>query len=520
MPTITKNIVAAGNNGFWDSIGSYSSDFCQFGMASGINNHAFLKFTGINIPRGSTITSVNLSLKAGNGFGTTCNARIKVAHHTSVIPTGTPSQLETARTSYTTPSSVIWNSVPIVTSPSSYTTPDLVVPVQEAINHSYWDVGDELLILILDNGSANPGYRIFNDYLDDHSNATLEINYEATYIEDVEGGVVSGGDAANLTTYPAEAVTGGVVVGGDAFNFHYDADNGGIEAGAELAGEVAEALKYTNTFEGDILIGGDPATLTTYPAESVSGGAVLAGDAGGFSYGTVDVTGGVKAGGDGNPIATIKGTGGVVIAGEGLIAFYDANSISCGVSRGVISFGVHERRFASAPLSFGVYEGLSTPVELGVNDGTPEPPVNPIGAYLGGGMVLISWDVSPSEFVSYYQIWVSDEVDGTYGNFGNDKFPADQTKTRNQGIIQNIPPVGGYVYAKIRAISFSNKASDWVQVSLGVLSKPRTLMRCTAPTNSNIPAGARFAVRHASGRLIGFQAVDDVDIPELIVEES
>lgn len=511
MPSIVKNITSGGNNGFWDSIGSYSSDFCQFGQASGINNHAFLKFTGINIPRGSTITSVSLSLKAGNGFGETCNARIKACHHTSSIPVSTPSQLETARTTYATAASVAWNAVPIVTSPSSYSTPDIVSLVQEVINHSYWDVGDEILILILDNGSGNPAYRIFNDYLDDHSNATLTINYEATYIEDVEGGIVLGGDAANVTTYPPEPVTGGIEFGGDAFWFHYDANNGGVSGGVELAGEVTEAWKFTNTFEGDFLIGGDPAVTCIYPAETVTGGLAFGGDAGQIDYGSVDVYGSILFGGDGNPIATLMGDAGLVFSGEATISFYDANSISCGVSRGVLTFGVRERRFFSAPLSFGVYQSLTTPVNFGTNDGTPEPPVNPIGAYLGGGTVLVSWNTSPSEFVTQYQVWVSDAVDGSYGNFGNDKFPADQTKTRNQGLIQNIPPVGGYVYAQIRAVSVTGKVSNWVQVELGILSKPQTVMRCTAPTNSDIPAGSRFAVRQG-GRLIGFQAADDISI--------
>lgn len=514
MPTIVKNISTGGNNGFWDSIGSFSSDFCQFGQASSINNHAFLKFTGIDIPRGSVITSVSLSLKAGSGFGTTCNARIKACHHTSTIPLGSVSNLEFARLNYATVASVSWNSVPIVTSPSSYSTPDLIALIQEVVNHAYWDVGDEVLILILDNGSSNPGYRIFNDYLDDHTNATLTINYEATYIEDVEGGIEFGGDPDTSTEY-TESVSGGIEFGGDAFWFHYDANNGGVSGGIEAGGEVTEEWLFTNTFEGDFLIGGDPEVGAIYPEEPVSGGILFDGDAGQIDYGSVDVYGSILFAGDGDPIATLMGDAGLVFSGEAAISFYDANSISCGVSRGVLTFGVHERRFFSAPLSFGVYQSLSTPVNLGASDSIPEPPVNPIGAYLGGGTVLISWEVSPSEFVTQYQIWVSDAIDGVYGNFGNDKFPADQSKSKNQGLIQNIPPTGGYVYAQIRAVSVSGKVSDWVQVSLGVLSKPQTVMQCTAPTNSDIPAGSRFAVRQG-GRLIGFQSVNDISI----VDES
>lgn len=511
MPTIVKNISTGANNGFWDSIGSFSADFCQFGMASSINNNAFLKFVGINIPRGSTITSVSLALKAGTGVGVSCNARIKACHHTSVIPLGSAANLEFARNNYATAAAVAWNAVPIVTSPSSYSTPDLVSLLQEVINHAYWDVGDEILIIILDNGSGNPGYRVFNDWNDDHSNATLTINYEATYIEEVSGGIAFGGDPTTATKY-TEPVSGGAVFGGDAFWYHFDANNGGVSGGIEFAGEVTEEWLFTNTFEGDFLIGGDPAVTAIYPAETVSGGIVFAGEAGQIGYGPVVVDGGLEFGGDGDPVATIMGNGGLVFNGDASISFYDSNSIECGVSRGVLSFGVREKRFTSAPLIFGTYEGLTTKLTAGISDDTPEPPVLPIGAYLGGGSVLISWGVSPSSFVSYYQIWVSDELAGTYGNFGNDKFPADQTKSRNQGIIQNIPPVGGYMYAKIRAVSFSNKVSDWVQVSLGVLSKPQTVMQCVAPTNSDIPSGSRFAIRHSSGRLIGFQAVEDVVI--------
>lgn len=513
MPTITKNISTGANNGFWDSIGTYNIDNCQFGMASGINNNAFLRFTGINIPRGSTITSVSLTLHAAGGFGDTCNARIKACHHSSTITLGSAANAEFARTNYATAASVSWNAIGLVSSPSNYNTPDLVSLVQEVVNHSYWDVGDEILILILDNGSSNPAYRIFKDYLDDHTNATLAINYEATYIEDVEGGIEFGGDVPGVTTYPEEVVTGGAEFGGDAFHYHYDANNGGVSGGIELAGQSEASWKFTNTFEGDFLLGGEVSGTTDYPPEAVSGGIAFGGDAGQISLGPEVVSGGVRFGGDGNPIATVMGNAGLVLGGEAGIFFYDANSISCGVSRGVVRFGVHERRFVSAPLEFGIYEGTSAPLNLGVSDGTPEPPVNPLGAYLGGGSVLISWDVSPSEFVSHYQIWVSDELDGNYGNFGNDKFPADQTKTRNQGLIQNIPPIGGYMYARIRAVSFSNKVSSWVQVELGVLSKPRTVMNCTAPTNSNIPAGSRFTVRH-SGRLIGFSAVDDIEITD------
>lgn len=135
----------------------------------------------------------------------------------------------------------------------------------------------------------------------------------------------------------------------------------------------------------------------------------------------------------------------------------------------------------------------------------PSPPITPLAVMLGNGVLCIHWQPPTAGTVLNYEVQLAMAIDGPYAPFNQQYFYI------NTALISGLPMCSLNVYAQVRANFTDNTSSDWVQAKLGVVQRPTIQMACQSIRGSKIPAGSVFTVPHASDRLVGFAAVDDVN---------
>ena len=117
--------------------------------------------------------------------------------------------------------------------------------------------------------------------------------------------------------------------------------------------------------------------------------------------------------------------------------------------------------------------------------------------------MLVSFD-PPAGDVDYYEIYGSDELNGTYVKYMTGHFIVPR------GVLYNVP-VSGEVYMRVRAVN-EDGVGPFTQLYNGIISKPTTLMNVTAIYGSQIPEDSIFAVPDNAGRIIAYKASQDIEI--------
>jgi hypothetical protein len=134
------------------------------------NQTVGLRFTGVTIPRGSTIVSAYIQFEADEATSVATNLTL-YGEYTDDAPTFSRSIGDiSSRT--TTSASVIWSDVPswltIGEADSNQQTPGITNIIQEIVNHSDWMSGNSLVIVI-----TGTGERVAESYNGDSNGAPL-----------------------------------------------------------------------------------------------------------------------------------------------------------------------------------------------------------------------------------------------------------------------------------------------------------------------------------------------------------
>lgn len=188
MSIFTKNI-ATGTDDGWNRTGSTtydSNDAYQFiGNDGTYNYNNGYRFTNITIPSGATINSAKLTLYNYTNLartGTTCKVKIYgvdvddfggFSSGATTVPSGVTRT--TAETSWTLDG---WGTGTIDV---GYDTPDIAAQIQEIIDRAGWASGNDIGVVLINDGSSSSAYRQANEYDHDTTYCTLlTIDYTAT----------------------------------------------------------------------------------------------------------------------------------------------------------------------------------------------------------------------------------------------------------------------------------------------------------------------------------------------------
>ena len=146
MPILTKSVALVGDDGwFREGAGYDGATNCPVGTISGALYGSFLRFTGLSIPRGSTIVSATLQVTADEINTNPVTASIACeAADSATAPAnaqGWTRPRTTARTSWTFAFSSMGST-------AKYTTPDFGPSVQEVVNRPGWASGNPLVVYL------------------------------------------------------------------------------------------------------------------------------------------------------------------------------------------------------------------------------------------------------------------------------------------------------------------------------------------------------------------------------------
>lgn len=177
MSTITKQILHGLDDAYKSGASSINtSGFISFGNAGGVIRNLGIRFRSIPIPKGSTITSAYIKLKANaNLSGTTCNGRIRAEDNSN--PAAFSDYTDFAGRTLTS-TYVDWNSVGAFTTDTEYTSPDIGSVIQAIVNRADWAKNKNIALFIHDNSSSTDARRAAYGFEDSSTNcAKLEITY-------------------------------------------------------------------------------------------------------------------------------------------------------------------------------------------------------------------------------------------------------------------------------------------------------------------------------------------------------
>jgi hypothetical protein len=109
---------------------------------------AQMRFTGVTIPKGATITAASITgVSSGSDSTTAVNSKLRgKAADNATMDTTTGAGPGTFENPPFTSAVVNWDNIPAFTNGSSYTTPDISSIIQEIVNRSGWASGNALVI--------------------------------------------------------------------------------------------------------------------------------------------------------------------------------------------------------------------------------------------------------------------------------------------------------------------------------------------------------------------------------------
>lgn len=156
---VSKTISATADDGKWRNGTSLfatteASDY--FGNYIGDHLHSFFRFRNLPFVAGDTVSSVFVTFTARESLsGTTCNVNcyFNAADDAAAPTTGSEAKALALTTA------VAWNNVAAMTANSTYATPDLSVALQEVIDRPGWAYGNDVMLVVKDNGSSYGAYR-------------------------------------------------------------------------------------------------------------------------------------------------------------------------------------------------------------------------------------------------------------------------------------------------------------------------------------------------------------------------
>lgn len=177
MSTVTKQITAPLDDAYKSGASSINtSGFISFGNAGGVIRNAGIRFRSVPIPKGSTIVSAYIKLKANaNLSGNNCNARIKAEDNSN--PAQFSDYTDFAGRTLTT-NYVDWSSIGAFTTGTEYTSPNIATVIQEIVDRDDWTKNKNLVLFINDNSSDTDARRAAYGFEDSTTDcAKLEITY-------------------------------------------------------------------------------------------------------------------------------------------------------------------------------------------------------------------------------------------------------------------------------------------------------------------------------------------------------
>lgn len=183
MTVVTKQVAVGTDDGSFDAGAGtgYSNTGTNFvvGDASSTvyNKTVFLRFTGLAIPQGATITAASLSIPATGGSVTplqTVHIRAEAADNPAAVTSRADGVARVKTTAQTS-----WSGMTAI-STGSYTTADFTAVVQEVVNRAGWASGNAMqLFLSSDTTTFGTAWQIafatFNSATS--SPATLSVTY-------------------------------------------------------------------------------------------------------------------------------------------------------------------------------------------------------------------------------------------------------------------------------------------------------------------------------------------------------
>ena len=180
--------------------GYYSASFYR--MQSG------MRFTGITIPKGSTITAAYVTFTAkDSNSATTVNTVIQGEYADNPA---TFSGLADFQSRVRTTASVTWNSIPAWTAETTYNSPDISTIVQEIVDRAGWASGNSIVIFWGDDaGSSTPGTQVCRRAYSYHLSTTkcptlhIEYTFGTTTPSNLYEHLNTGNDGDSLEIYGA-----------------------------------------------------------------------------------------------------------------------------------------------------------------------------------------------------------------------------------------------------------------------------------------------------------------------------
>lgn len=195
MSTTYTRRVQTGGDDVYDSSGTFQAGqaYIYMGDIGGTGYNGGYRFTNVTVPQGATIDGAKLTFQAQNNFGvTTCRLRVFGVDADDYDgfsdSAGDRPRDVTVTTAYVDWTAATW------TSGSNYDTPDIKAVVQEIVDRAGWASGNDMSIVIKNNGSDANARRGAKSYENSTSDcALLTITYSTA----------SG--PANLKTYNTNA---------------------------------------------------------------------------------------------------------------------------------------------------------------------------------------------------------------------------------------------------------------------------------------------------------------------------
>ncbi len=269
-------------------------------MPQGLYSYnAFLCFRNVQVPKRATIHKAFLTFTAKNtGFLPTDGNQLDTV--TAIIDANDVNDAAPFLTyggffnSDRTDNCVAWEEVPHWTEDTTYDSPDIACVVQEIVDRSGWNSGQDMMIYVedLDSTQSQRIIRRAYDYGDDSSKAPILTIYY-TVDETSSGGVVIGG-VANSVIIKTETGYGGVVCGGVANSVIVKSET--ASGGVVVAGTATVAggrLIHIEVGSGGVVVSG---TAEPIFSEIGSGGVVIGGSAENAHISVAVATGGVVVG--------------------------------------------------------------------------------------------------------------------------------------------------------------------------------------------------------------------------------
>jgi hypothetical protein len=160
ISTISVNSSSDDGARYLTSSFNTTNTYITVGKSSSLTFNGYNIFRGLNIPKGANILSAKMSLIAANNF-TSEGVSLKIYLNNeadAIKPTTSASYDALSVTSDVEWTPADWNV------DSAYDTADFATALQEVINRSDWVAGNDINVLIKDNGSTNESYRQYKTY--------------------------------------------------------------------------------------------------------------------------------------------------------------------------------------------------------------------------------------------------------------------------------------------------------------------------------------------------------------------